>query len=364
MKICFLSLQAYPLFNSKCKATFGGSEVQVSNYAKELAKKTNYDVSIMVADFGQKKQEVIEGVRLVKTYSLRKKLSNYILAPFKLYNSLREENPDLVITRAKGPEVGIASKYCRRNEKKHIHMIAHDGEVQGKFFKGLFGKMFKRGFLRADHIISQNDYQQREYKRKFGKDNSSQLNASYETKSSKVKKDGSVLWVGRSDSWKRPELFLELAKKHRDKRFVMVLPKSSDDRTWERIVKQSENVDNLALIEGVPFKEIQKLFDKAAVFVNTSESEGFPNTFVQAGIAKTPILSLAADPNKMLSKSKCGYLCKGIDDLSKKLDKLLGSKKDWEEKSKNVNEYVKKNHDIKKNIRQLESIINNVLHKS
>ena len=67
MKICFVSIFAYPLFNPKCKETFGGSEVQLYQTAYKLSSLKNYFVDFLTGDFGQKKTEKYRKIKVYKT---------------------------------------------------------------------------------------------------------------------------------------------------------------------------------------------------------------------------------------------------------------------------------------------------------
>ena len=64
-KICFVCPFCYPLFNPENKSIFGGGEVYTYQIAKEIAKRGNFQVSVIVADHGQPHQEVVDGVRLI-----------------------------------------------------------------------------------------------------------------------------------------------------------------------------------------------------------------------------------------------------------------------------------------------------------
>jgi glycosyltransferase involved in cell wall biosynthesis len=61
----------------------------------------------------------------------------------------------------------------------------------------------------------------------------------------------------------------------------------------------------------VPYCEIQRHFDKAKIFVNTSSHEGVPNTFIHAGLGRAAIVSLEIDPDGMFGRFPAGFLAHG-----------------------------------------------------
>ena len=134
-------------------------------------------------------------------------------------------------------------------------------------------------------------------------------------------------------------------------------PKDKED-DWNNFKEKTELVKNLKLIKKVPFDEIQKYFDEAKIFVNTSESEGFPNTFIQAGLAATPIASLKVDPDSFIQSNNCGNACHDdYQDLKRSISQMLTNVDIWKTKSQNILSYIKKNHNIETNIMILKQAI-------
>jgi len=362
-KVAFVSIFAYPLFNKKCELTFGGAEVQISLISRELARDDDFDVNIIVADTGQGKIEVYDDVTLRKAYKRGRSMINLLKAPFILYRTLKELNPDVVICRAAGVEVGIAGVYARINRKKFIYSIASNKDLDGSRHSGIRGKVFKFGFNLANKYIAQSEDQKKTLEEKTKKEillikNSfttySHLKQNLELR--KIEKKY-ILWVGRSIGLKRPELFLKLAKDNSQFNFLMILQKTDIGR-WEKLKRKAEAINNLKFVESVPFVEMNEVYKNASVFVNTSTGEGFPNTFIQSSMLGIPMLSLKVNPDNFLDKYRCGVACD--DDYSKmknSLNKIMEDKEYFEGLGKNAKKYFNENHNIKNNIIGWKKII-------
>jgi glycosyltransferase involved in cell wall biosynthesis len=161
-----------------------------------------------------------------------------------------------------------------------------------------------------------------------------------------------ILWVSRCEVWKNPDIFIEFAGKCPEYSFVMICPaQKHQEEFFEVTKKQAREKKNLKFIDFVPFEDIQEYFDRALVFVGTSEYEGFPNTFLQSCMAYTPIVSYKVNPDDFINKHDLGYCASGDKGkLEDYLRKLLNDKKEWRKKSENAFKYIEKNHDINVNI--------------
>jgi glycosyltransferase involved in cell wall biosynthesis len=163
--------------------------------------------------------------------------------------------------------------------------------------------------------------------------------------------------MARCLPWKRPEMFLALAERFPGEKFVMVAP-GCGDRAAAPVVARAKRMPNLTLIERVPFREVQDLFDGATLFVNTSEQEGFPNTFLHAGLGATPIVSLAVDPDGFIARHGCGIVCNGSPgQMERAVARLLADPAERQRLGCAAYEYVRRNHDLGAVAGELKAIL-------
>lgn len=360
-KICFVALSAYPLFNNQCKKTFGGAEVQFYLISKKIAKNKNIDVNFVVADFRQKKIEEYNNVKIWKSASLKKSITNYVKGPIILYKTLKKIDPDMVIQRNAGAETFICALFCKINKKKFIYSVSSDIDVNGTFKRRkIIGNLFYWGLKNANKIILQNNSQNKELRKdkRLKKIPKKIIKNSFPIGKKKRKQGEYILWVGRSNSYKRPEIFLRLAKELPKEKFIMIMPQGSDKKRWDGIVQEIKKIKNLRFIEKVKFNKIDKYFEEAKIFVNTSEFEGFPNTFIQSCINSVPIISLKVNPGNFLKKENCGFSCNdNFENMIEKVKTLIKNKKIYCSMSKNAVDYALKNHNIKKAVKLWEKEI-------
>ena len=171
-----------------------------------------------------------------------------------------------------------------------------------------------------------------------------------------------ILWVGNTDERvKRPSIIMKLAQELSQYQFLMILTPAIQ-LDYDRLEQISREIPNLTIISRIPYREIERYFAGARLFINTSKFEGFPNTFLQAGKYGVPVLALNVDPNHMLSNHHCGIFCD--DDqrlLLKNINVLMNDEQVYAEYSANILNYVREYHDRGKIIDQYEEVLRNII---
>ncbi len=352
-KICFISLKSYQLFNPKIESVFGWAEVQMALLAKELAKHKNLDISMIVADYGQDKKEIRNNV------SLRRKVSSkdpIWKRAFSLPKIFLKINADVYIKRGITLSCGIMTLLCKIMKKKFVYMVAHDDEVDGKkdIYKHRYAKYIIQYVFHNATIIVQNEYQQTMLNKQGIQTKLIKSGYPITNTTTQQEKD-TILRVSRSKKRKRPEVFIQLAGHFPQEHFTMICPSASGEKKYHTHIKQLANKQkNIQFIDFVPFEQIDTYFAKAKVFVNTSISEGFPNTYIQSLKNQTPILSLCVDPSHILQKNQIGIVCENQPKLlQKNLQILLTDKNSYKQMQHNSTNYIKENHNISTTAQQL-----------
>ena len=102
-----------------------------------------------------------------------------------------------------------------------------------------------------------------------------------------------VCFVGRLDRRKRPELFLKLAERFPDVKFIAV--GASNDREWDRQLHERfgslPNLDLRGFVDQFRSDELSRILGASWIIVNTSAREGLPNSMLEAAAHRCAILS-------------------------------------------------------------------------
>ena len=362
MKICFLSMSAYPLLAKKNFGSAGGTEAQLVALAKELSF-NGYEVSFITYDYGQKGTTFIKNIEVIKAYRHDKTHEIRALAKFAyLYNALEKSDADIYVCSADSH--GVLPIFSFINRKKFVYRIPSDKVVLKDFENFLIRLTESMDIKAASIVVAQSLFQKKKLIENFGK-KSVVIKNSFKIPTTKLKKTDppTILWAGSLSRVKQPEVFIKLTRAIPIACFEMVGGRSSHNPQLFDIIKRlALNQPNLTFHGFVPYGEIGKYFERASIFVNTSSVEGFPNTFLQSWMHHTPVVSLNVDPDGIIEKRGLGFCSKTFKKMVSDINKLLENKDLRTNIGITAREYVEKEHDIrgmvKKYIKIFEQIAN------
>lgn len=313
MKFLFQSSFAHLVLQRSTERVSGGAELQVALLARELAL-LGEEVVIAAGDTGQADGTCDDGVRIRNAGRFQTGgLADTMRAIPRVLAILREERPDYVFQLGWTSWLFLLWLFRPVFGYRLGFICGLDSEVNGVFRKEnpVRGGLFEFAMRRCDVRFAMTTDQKRMFEtagmtcgfyRNLILPRDQPLDA--------VAKDVDVLWIARCQPVKRPMRFVELARRLTDARCVMVCPNETP-ALWNEVRDAAAAVPNLEFIERVPYHEVQALYDRARVFVNTSEWEGWPNSFIQAGLAAAAIVSLEVNPDALFETFTPGVACGG-----------------------------------------------------
>lgn len=349
MNICFVALRSYPcLAQKRAIKTIGGAELQQIFIGKGLRDK-GYDVSYITLDYGQTEGEIIDGLRIIKSFKSEEGLFGirfYYPRLYKIWQALKRANADVYYVRCATFLTGILTNFCKIYGKRFVFAGAHDTDFIPQQFRFITRRdkiLYKYGLRHANVIIVQSDKQKNLLWKNF-KLNCTVIRNFYPFHPIQLPEFQRkyILWVSTIRAWKRPLQFIKLAEAFPSEKFIMIGGPDSGKDTYlfSRIQKKAEKVKNLSFLGYQPFDVTEGYFDRCKIFINTSVYEGFPNTFLQSWNRGVPVISYV-DPDHVISKNRLGYVVTSEEQLHKSLSEFL-SNPSWD--NGHILDYFTKNH--------------------
>lgn len=262
------------------------------------------------------------------------------------FMALCRYNPDVFLIRGRGVSLYPLALLSRLFHKKLVFFIAADTNMdKGREAKRNFEtRFFRRSIKYLKYIVAQNSLQQEQTLANYGKPSLIIPNIwKTEIANEAVPKQYDVLWVGNLRSVKRPDLFVQIAKALPEMRFAMV-GGPVDVVVYEETKKMAALLNNFEFKGRLDFNETNRIFSQARLFVCTSSSEGFPNTFLQAWSNGVPVVS-SVDPSDVVKQNGMGLICNSVEDMITAIKKLFEDSDYYNYCCDNVRRYFRKAHD-------------------
>ena len=105
------------------------------------------------------------------------------------------------------------------------------------------------------------------------------------------------------------------------------------------------------------------MFAQASVFVNTTMPgrEGFPNTYIQAWMHETPVVTLDCDPDEIIKTHGLGFHSSSFEKMVDDVSKLCTDKELRLSMGKRAHAYALEHHDIRKLADQVDKLFSRII---
>ena len=352
--ICFVAPTTWPVLSaSRDIKVVGGAEVQQSMIAPELARR-GYRVSMICYDYGQPAGTREKGVTIVNMHKPDEGIPVVrFLHPrlTSLWRAFSTANADVYYQRTAAAYTGFVAAFCRKHGRKSIYAGASDvdfipGKQEIRYARDR--RIFEYGLKRVDKVITQNPQQHRELAENYGRQGTLIPSCYSPPAGAKNDREGYVLWVASIRPSKRAELAVEIARRLPGHRFIMIGGPDPDRRSQEyfqALRDAARSIPNLEMKGFVPFTEAEQYFNGARVFLNTSEYEGFPNTFLQAWSRAIPSVAFVDTGSRREGELVYDH-AKDVGEAGVRLERLMRDDIHWQQMSRRVQDHFRDTHSL------------------
>jgi len=270
-----------------------------------------------------------------------------------IWRALAEADASVVVVRTGTPVVGLAALYCRTHRRSLIFSSANNSDftlerLGDRRHRNL---LYRLGVRLADRVVVQSADQTELARRAFPR-----LTQIVEIPSFAESAPGddpatpeAFLWAGRLVDYKRPQLFLDLARAVPEARFRMVAVPDSPGGVVlrEKLRVAARELTNLEVLDAMPHGRLLELVDRAVAVVNTARLEGMPNVFLEAWARGVPVLTLDFDPDGVVGRERLGLAAAGSwDGFVDGARAMWGERADRAELRERTRAYVRAVHSV------------------
>ncbi len=324
MKICFLGLDNLPVLAPEYRRhTIGGESVQQTLLARALARR-GHEASMVVADYGQADGATWNRIRVFTACRLDAGIPvlRFIHPRWTgIWSALARANADLYYTSCAGMPVGLVAMFCKRHRRRFVFRTASDSDCDRSRLLVQFARdrwLYAYGLRRADTILVQSHAQAMALARNFSLP-SRVAGMLVESPPPTAKRDIDVLWVSNIRRVKRPDLALALATQLPHASIHMVGGSLPGEQALYGEVKLAAAASrNLTFHGRLSYWDANAVYDRARLLVNTSDVEGFPNSYLQAWIRGVPVVTFL-DPDGVITRNGLGI---AVDSPSRMRDSI------------------------------------------
>jgi glycosyltransferase involved in cell wall biosynthesis len=325
MKICIVSLSLAAYYDPNPRGRYGGAEVQAAFVATALHQ-AGQDVHLVVADLPPEVSTPYPAVSAFRTDDGLPVVRFFHPRMSGIADALERVDADVYYQRNAGMVTGLSAHFCRRRGKVFVYGAGSDTDFSFRhvLITGLRDRVvYHYGLRRAHGVVVQNDAQLKLAQTILAAPCVTIPNGVLPPRPSSGGRNGTVMWAGSLRAVKRPDLFVELARRIPEREFVIVGGGVGTEPDYAATIQRdAAGVPNLTLTGWRPHAEVIREIERSALVVNTSVVEGFPNVYLEAWNHGVPVVSFN-DVDGLIAEEGLGALCADIDDLERKTRALI-----------------------------------------
>ncbi len=307
---------------------------------------------MILADYGQPDGAVWDGIRTYKAYAPQAGIPvlRFIHPRWTgLWQAAKRADADIYYVSCADMRVGQMALFARKHARKVIFRIAHDNDCDpDKLLISYWRdrKLYEYGLRRMDAVLAQGVRQQQAMKRNYGVDTTVATMFVDPPISDRpfAARDIGVLWVNYFRPFKRPERLPELAARLPELEVHMIGgADSSAEGLYRDVQRRAAEISNLTFHGPVPYHDVNEYYERSRVFVNTSDSEGFPNSYLQAWIRGTPVIAFF-DPDGIIAREGLGHAVSSLEEMARAVRQLASNEAEWRAASARCKAYMQREY--------------------
>jgi glycosyltransferase involved in cell wall biosynthesis len=337
---------AAPLFVEGASRATGGAELQTWFLSRSLADRGLRVCHVVLDMEGLPRSS--HGVDLV---AQPEGVSSYTLAQNvrAIAASLRQADARVYIQRSAAFDTGVIAAFARARRRRFVFSSSSATDLGGAptlpTRAGLLS--FRAGVRLANAVVVQTEDQRRLAAPRVRRD--PELIRSFCPPAALAGRDrDAFLWVGRLMGYKGPLEYVRLAEAIPEATFLMAIGdhQAADPGLLAAVTGAAGRLPNLELLPPLPRADLLVLYETAVAVVNTSDFEGFPNTFMEGWARGAAALSLRVDPDGVISERGLGAVAGGsIERLIEAGRELWSARADLSQMEERARRYIAETHD-------------------
>ena len=355
--VCFVALNAYNLLSGREDIHHvGGAEVQQLQIASWLVGK-GYKISFVTLDHGQPDGIEINGIKVFKAYAKRDGIPGlrFVYPRWSgLWEAMTRANADVYYQRGPECETGQVALWCHLHRRKFIFAAANAASCDPRLLaleSWPDRALYHMGVRLAHAVTAQTATQRALFRQNMGigatliRNCGGKRTSAISGKSPVVLQSGSfrVLWIGRNSRVKRFEWLLDIAKQCPQITFDVVGVSNTGCGYAAFLMERAAGIPNVKMHGYMPYAKVVEYYQDCHALCCTSESEGFPNTFLEAWATGTPVVS-TFDPDGVIAANGMGWVALDVAGMVACLKRIGRSPEAFAKASKAAKQYYLTHH--------------------